>query len=94
MNRNQKKAVLIGFTVLALMVLYPPWTYSWFGIGPRPPLPPGMLGVPEVKKKGYTYAPILNPPDRWEIRLNIKRLLLQCSAVVAITGYGVFRLRD
>jgi hypothetical protein len=94
MNRNQKKAVLIGFTVLALMVLYPPWTYSWFGIGPRPPLPPGWVGPPEVKKKGYTYAPIFNPAHRLEIRLNIKRLLLQCGAVGAITAYGVFRLRD
>ncbi len=93
MNKSQKRAALVGLGVIALMILYPPWTYSYFAPGRDPSLPPGTIGLGVVKRQACTYAPLFRPPALWEVHLNVRRLAFQCGLVGAITVWAVHRRR-
>ena len=84
--RTPMGIVAVGLAVIVIMVMVPPWTYSYFGVGGRQNLPPGMVGIPEVERSATVYAPVFRPPQRWKARLNVQRLLVQCGGVAAFTA--------
>ena len=91
MQRAPVGIVVVGLTVILAMVMVPPWTYSYFGGGHRQGGPPGMELIPEVERTANVYAPIFRPPQRWKARLNVRRLLVQCGGVAALTTVLAWR---
>ena len=94
MQRTPKGIVAVGLAVILTMVMVPPWTHSYWTVGERPTLPPGMIGIPEVERSATVYAPIFRPPQRWKARLNVQRLLAQCGGVAALTVLFAWRRRS
>lgn len=94
MNGKQKLTAFLGLVVIAVMVLFPPWIRWEWGIGPRPVLPPGFVGVPEVRIQKTFYAPIFNRPNYWKSPLDLRRLALQCGAVLSVTGILLVKFRN
>ena len=94
MQRTPKVIVAVGLAVILTMVMIPPWTYSYWGVGGRRNLPPGMDGIPEAERSATVYAPIFRPPQLWKARLNVQRLLAQCGGVAALTVLFAWRRRS
>ncbi len=90
MRRVTIATLAVGVVVILAMILVPPWSYSYFGIGRRN-LPPGRIGIPEAELTGTVYAPVFRPPRLWKARVNGRRLAMQCGAVAMLTAGVAWR---
>ena len=80
-NSKQRKVIVVGMALIAVMALYPPWTYTF-----------KFQSIYSENPAGY--ASIVIPPSsdsgrRSEgVKVDLTRLLLQLLAVSLLTGIG------
>lgn len=80
---NEARVKALAATVLALMLLIPPWNYTT-----------GRSGAKIVKPAGYylVFEGASPEPGNYTngIEINLPRLLVQCASVAAIAAGMVF----
>ena len=84
---RHRKTLWAGLIILALMLLIPPWQYTFHMSGSRP------------VERSAGYYPVFAPPPplkegpRYGVRIDFARLVLQCGVVVVILGGPLFMRR-
>jgi len=77
-NRHQKRVVALGFVLLALLGLFPPWTQSLTA-------PTGFH-----KEVPLAYGFILSPPktesEVYSVTLDVRRLAVSWAVVMFVIG--------
>ena len=80
LNKKQNKILKIGLAAILLCCLFPPWTSTY-----------KVKALHVMRSEGYSF--IAFPPEKYSIRYNIKldvtRLLLQLFIVSVATGGGI-----
>jgi hypothetical protein len=89
MNKKQRKIILIGFVIVIVCCLFPPWVYYTFNAkGAYSESPAGYSLIIEPPEPRHTY-----PPGNG-VKLDVPRLLLQIFIISLSTGFGVFICQD
>ena len=81
-STTQRRIILAGVAVLALMGLFPPWTHTIRneGISSEEPAGYGFIAWPPPKKYDSATS---------GLKIDLSRLLIQWAVTIAATGSGV-----
>ena len=84
----------VGLLLIVAMAMYPPWYYTYFGVGPRKkPLPPGRIEIPGERMEGLRYGWwLFNPPQFQNARVAVPWLFAQCLLVALVTSRIILRI--
>jgi len=87
LSPTQRGIILAGITVIVLMGLFPPWTYTFKSPRTYSEEPAGygfIASPPSIRADDHGYR------QRWHgIKIDLSRLLVQWAVTIAAAGFGV-----
>lgn len=85
MNRKQRACIKVGFLLLVLATLFPPWTYSYRTSSLGLPRLPTLSGLRSNSSSGSSYGFLFRPPSGGA-RVDLNRLFVEWVLIALVTS--------